>query len=138
MPFNWPAKFWDVRQSLKGGESVHARLAGLEEKFSGRRASPVPGTLGALHRLTWTKCALLRAWHSGWSWQRQALPRFPSALGESSNKSCLSHFITLLARADSGRSEPSPALASLVLPSASPEPPRVCAARGELGSLGWG
>lgn len=52
------------------------------------------------------------AWDSGWNWQHQALPHFPSALGESSNKSCLSHFITLLARADSGRSEPGPDLAS--------------------------
>lgn len=42
----------------------------------------------------------------GVAWQRQALPHFPSTLGEDSNKSCPSHFITLLARADSGRSEP--------------------------------
>lgn len=112
MPFNWPAKFWDVQQSLKEGETAYARLASLEEKFSGRRASPVPGTLGASHGLAWTKCALRRARDSGWSWQHQALPRFPSAPGESSNKSCLSYFITLLARADSGRSEPGPDLAS--------------------------
>lgn len=83
------------------------------KRSSGCRASPAPGTLGTSHGPGGTKCALLRPGDSGWSWQqRQAQPRFPSAPGEASNKSCLSHFITLLARADSGRSQPGPDLAS--------------------------
>lgn len=111
MPFNWPAKFWDVRHLWGKGKTVHARLAGLEAKFSGCRASPVPGTLSASHGPARTECALLRARDSSWSWQRQALPGFPSAPGEDSNKSCPSHFITLLARADSRLAEPGPDLA---------------------------
>lgn len=108
MPSNWPAKVLGCPASLQKRETVHARLAGLETR-SGCRASPAPGTLGTSHGPGGTKCALLRARASGWSWQqRQAQPGFPSAPGEASNKSCLSHFITLLARADSGPDLASP------------------------------
>lgn len=108
MPSNWPAKFWDIRHLCRKGRQSMPGWPAWKRR-SGCRASPAPGTLGTSHGPGGTKCALLRARASGWSWQqRQAQPGFPSAPGEASNKSCLSHFITLLARADSGPDLASP------------------------------
>lgn len=98
-----------------GGKGDRQSLPGWPawKRSSGCRASPAPGILGTSHEPGGTKCVLLRARDSGWSWQqRQAQPRPPSAPGEASNKSCLSYFITLLARADSGLSQPGQDLAS--------------------------
>lgn len=109
---NWPAKFWAVRHLWRKRRQYMPGWPAWK-RSSGCRASPALGSLGTSHGPGVTKCALLRARDSGWSWQqRQAQPRFPSAPGKASNKSCLSHFITLLARADPRLSQPEPDLAS--------------------------
>lgn len=99
MPFKRPAKLRDGRHLWRKGRTAHARLARTGSEVVRVRGEPSSGE---------PRCLLARAPGR----RLEPLPRFPSAPGEESNKSCPSHFITLLARADPGLLEPGPALAS--------------------------
>lgn len=130
-----PTKFSDVEHLLSRGRSGPAAVRRLArevlvvQRAAGRRrrGPSVPPT----GRPGWS-----RKLCTGPGSPRPALTASGAASftldpGEDSNKSCPSYFITLPARADSGRTEPGADLASpRALLCTSRSTPRVCTARG--------